>query len=191
MDAEARFRALFIESCAAIRRYGLHRGLDRADSDELVAEVFTIAWRRFDDVPDDAVPWLFGVARNVLRNMRRSQRRKARLLERLPRPEVALSQEADSGSDASRVRAALASLDESDRELLALIAWDGLTPQQAATVVGRTPGATRVRLHRARARLAAALETREADRETRETNDETRTVLPRAPGRGEIPDACT
>lgn len=185
VDAETRFRALFTDWYSAVRRYAHHRGLSPSDGDDLVAEVFTIAWRRIDDVPEDAVPWLFVVARNVLRNMRRGEQRRGRMLARLPRPDARLPPEPEPADDVERVRKALATLGPRDRELLVLIAWDGLTPQQAATALGWTPGATRVRLHRARARLAATL----APAET--------VSIPRTPTRRdhaddpEVPDART
>ena len=187
METEARFRALFIDTHAGLRRYAIHRGLSAADSDDLVAEVFTIAWRRIEEVPDDATPWLFGVARNVVRNLHRSDVRRARMQTRLPRPEIAPPDDPDANSDSpsvERIRLALASLGERDRELLVLIAWDGLSPQQAAIVLGTTPSATRVRLHRARARLALALDASETPRAER--TDPHRERVDR-----EVPDVCT
>jgi RNA polymerase sigma factor (sigma-70 family) len=185
VDAEARFRALFTDSYSALRRYAHHRGLSPADSEDLVAEVFTIAWRRIDDIPGDAVPWLFAVARNVLRNARRAERRRARMLARLPLPEIQLPPEPDRGHDVDLVRAALASLDHRDRELLVLVAWDGLTPQQAAAALGWKPGATRVRLHRARNRLTASLEAAETKPTPRTDTHRDRAARP------EVPDART
>ena len=80
MDRAARFRALYARAYAPLRRWAHHRGITGADADDLVAEVLTIAWRRFDDIPADAViPWLYGVARNVARNHRRGVRRRAAL----------------------------------------------------------------------------------------------------------------
>jgi hypothetical protein len=64
VDAATRFRALFDAHVGAVRRYACHRSIP--DADDLVAEVFTVAWRRLDDVPvDDPLPWLLGVAGNV------------------------------------------------------------------------------------------------------------------------------
>lgn len=62
-------------------------------------------------------------------------------------------------ADAVRLRSALGQLGDSDREPLTLIGWEGLTPAQAAEVLGIHPGALRARLHRARARLRVALDT--------------------------------
>jgi RNA polymerase sigma factor (sigma-70 family) len=183
VDAEARFRALFEETYSALRRYAHYRGLTPSDSDDLVAEVFMIAWRRVDEIPADATPWLFAVARNVLRNTRRADTRRARMHARLPRPDVELPHEPEPIVEIDRVRAALALLPEQDRELLVLVAWDECTPQQAAAVLGWSPGATRVRLHRARRRLADLLDTDETTARPR-----TRTPRDRHTER-EVPDA--
>lgn len=158
MDAGSRYRALFDEAYPALRRYAHHRGLSSADADDLVAEVLTIAWRRLDAVPlDDPIPWLFAVARNVWRNHTRSLRRHSRMLDRLLPPLEQLPDEPTDGIEVARVRSAFTSLDDADREVLVLVAWDELTSQQLAVVLECSPGAARVRLHRARSRLADAL----------------------------------
>jgi RNA polymerase sigma factor (sigma-70 family) len=159
VDAERRFSALFRDSYAAVRRYAHHRGLSGADADDLVADVFTVAWRKLGDVPsDDPLPWLFAVARNHWRNhVRKTSRERdavARIVveDHVPEPDV-------SAVSAAELRDALSRLPEADQEILKLVAWDGLAPHQAAVVLGCTASTARVRLHRARTRLAAALET--------------------------------
>jgi RNA polymerase sigma factor (sigma-70 family) len=162
MEAEARFRSLFSETYGTVERYARHRGVSGADLDDLVAATYEVAWRRFDRVPDgeQAVPWLLAVARNHLRNHRRRLVRDSGLLERLPAP----APTPGIGTDAliirewREVRRALAALPAADREIVMLVAWDELTPAQAAVVLGITPGAARTRLHRARMRLAATLD---------------------------------
>jgi RNA polymerase sigma-70 factor (ECF subfamily) len=158
MEPEERFRALFAAAYPVLRRYAYHRGLAAPDADDLVAEVLTVAWRRLDDVPaDDPIPWLIAVARNVWRNGLRTEQRRSALAARLPRAAVQ-PPPGDPDDEPGRLRAVLATLPDDDQELLRLVAWDGLTPAQMAAVLGCTPGAARVRLHRARTRLAAALE---------------------------------
>jgi RNA polymerase sigma-70 factor (ECF subfamily) len=164
VDRSARFRALFQEAYGPIRRWAQHRGIAGADADDLVAEVFTIAWRRFDDIPADAaIPWLYGVAKNVARNHRRSARRRAAL--QLVTPVAAPVPAPDEPFDARALRAALDAVSHDDREILRLIAWDGLSPAELAVALGCSSTAARVRLHRARKRFAAAV-TR-AEQETR------------------------
>ena len=101
------------------------------------------------------MPWLYAIARNLWRNHHRQQRRRRDLLARLRAYAPPGSVEAP--LEPGTLRAALASLRESDQEILRLIAWDGLTPAQAAIVLGCGQVAARSRLHRARARLAARL----------------------------------
>jgi len=161
-EREERFRALFEGCFGAVRRYVHHRGVTFGRADDLVAETFVVAWRRLDDVPvDDPLPWLLAVARNQWRNERRSLARRSAALRRLPLPlpvpppdEPA---DGDGDPDAAIVVDALAALPETDRELLLLVAWDDLTPAQAAQVVGCSAGAALVRLHRARRRFADEL----------------------------------
>lgn len=160
MDDEERFRSLFRSSYPRLHRFARNRGLTGADADDLVAATLEVAWRRLDDVPlEDPAPWLFAVARNLWRNKRRSDQRGRTLLERIDASmaHVELS-EPPMDLDAHAIRQALGRLGEEDRELLVLVAWDGLTPTQAAAVIGCSPAAARTRLHRARQRLAAVLE---------------------------------
>ena len=158
MEPESRFRALFVGAYPALGRYARYRGLSKADADDLVSSTLEIAWRKIDQVPrDDPLPWLYAVARNVLRNHHRSNYRHRALLERIaiPEPHPAPGEPNDPG--VGGLREALAALDENDQELLILVAWDGLSPSQAAVVLGCTAVAARTRLHRARKRLAAQL----------------------------------
>jgi RNA polymerase sigma factor (sigma-70 family) len=156
-DAEARFRTVFESTYPALARYARHRVLSAGDADDLVAETYEVAWRRLDKVPagDEALPWLLAVERNLLRNRRRKLLRERAVLERLGPPVEASAEPAMySWRD---IRHALDRLSDEDRELLLLIAWDGLEPSQAAVVLGLNAGVARTRLHRARARMADAL----------------------------------
>jgi RNA polymerase sigma-70 factor, ECF subfamily len=151
-----RFEHLFRSTYPAVRGYALRRTSPDAAQDA-VAETFLVAWRRFDEVPEDALPWLFGVARRVLANQRRASGRGEALQDRLaggPDPE-SLEEHV---TESDLVRAALARLPERDREALMLVAWHGLSGKRAARAAGCTRAAFDVRLHRARRRLAAQLE---------------------------------
>ena len=155
-----RFRAVYGANFGAILGYALRRVDDRTDAADIVSETFLVAWRRLDDVPPGQERlWLFGVARNVLTNHHRSVRRRGRLGERLRdvladdvAPDPAMNV-----AERDRVHRALSRLSSDDRELLTLVGWDGLTPNDAAAVLGLAPGATRMRLSRARKRFADAL----------------------------------
>jgi RNA polymerase sigma-70 factor, ECF subfamily len=147
----ARFDALFHEHVDAVRRY-VHRR-DPALCDDVVAETFLVAWRRLDDVPADARPWLIGVARKTRLNMLRSRRRQAAVADRLG---AALAPPTE-GELPPDVSAALAQLRSRDREILLLAVWDDLERSEIARVLGCSTTAAAVRLHRAKKRFVAAL----------------------------------
>ena len=154
-----RFERIFREHYAAVRSYALRRAPPDMAPD-VVAETFLVAWRRLDDVPEDPLPWLYGVARRVLANARRSADRSLALERRLATAAAVPAGPGDPGEsvgEAEIARAALAGLSERDRETLMLVAWEGLSSARAASAAGCTRAAFAVRLHRARARLAAQL----------------------------------
>jgi RNA polymerase sigma-70 factor (ECF subfamily) len=154
--ATERFEHVFRANHAAVVAY-VRRRAARDVVDDVVGETFLVAWRRLDRVPDQALPWLLAVARNVLATQRRGAFRRDALLLRLHR-EPGGQQGVDAGDGADgRIAAALAKLAPKDREALTLIAWDGLAPHEAALVLGEAPGTFRVRLHRARTRLRGVL----------------------------------
>jgi RNA polymerase sigma-70 factor, ECF subfamily len=157
------FEALYHAHAGAVRGYALRRTTP-AQADDVVAEVFLIAWRRLDDIPTDARVWLLGVARKVLANERRSSARQQAVRGRLEHdartfPERAPTAEQSLTLDpaAQHVMDALRSLRESDREALLLIVWEELSHKEAARVLGVRESTFGVRLHRARRRLERAL----------------------------------
>lgn len=125
---------------------------------DVVAETFLVAWRRWDDVSVPPIAWLLGTARKVIGNQHRARDRRRALQDRLQRLGSAAASADDAGlvaGDRLAALEALASLPEQQREALLLLAWDGLTPDQAARVLGLRPGTFRVRTHRARTALDA------------------------------------
>jgi RNA polymerase sigma-70 factor (ECF subfamily) len=153
-----RFEAVFRAHHQAVLRYALRRA-DPSTAEEVVADTFLVCWRRLDDVPDDPLPWLLGTARRCLANLRRSATRSAGLAARATQFDSEPEGRDPSDVLGSReiVRAAFAGLTETDREVLRLVAWDGLDLAAAARVLGCTRAAFAVRLHRARKRLASRL----------------------------------
>ncbi|HEY9408236.1 MAG TPA: sigma-70 family RNA polymerase sigma factor [Jiangellaceae bacterium] len=132
--------------------YLVRRTDQREDAADLLAEVLTTAWRRIDAVPpdpDDALPWLLGVARKTLANHQRGVRRRQALADWL-RDHLGAAVTPAPGEDALAVRQVLGRLDPDDCELLTLTAWDGLTAEQASAVVKVSAAAVRKRLERAR-----------------------------------------
>jgi len=153
--SRARLETLFAEHAAAVYAYARRR-TTAAEADEIVSETFLVAWRRIDDVPENARPWLLGVARNALLNRRRGDARRAALVVRVAASEPT-GLEHETADDGARVRAALDTLPPGERDALTLIAWDDLTPSEAAVVLGCSRSAIYIRLHRARRKLARVL----------------------------------
>jgi RNA polymerase sigma-70 factor, ECF subfamily len=151
-SAEARFREVF-SHLGAVTAYARRRG--SRDPDGIAAEAMTIAWRRLADVPaDDSLPWLYATARNlVLEESRRSAPAAAAAVEAEQKSFDPQPFELDPTLDQ-----ALRSLSRFDREALLLVAWEDLTPKQAAKALGINGTAFRVRLSRARRRLQTNLE---------------------------------
>jgi RNA polymerase sigma-70 factor (ECF subfamily) len=152
---ERRFRVLALEATPPIGAYLRRRlyPLAAADLDDLVEEVLLIAWRRFDDIPSDAqIPWLIGVARNVLRNAVRKQRRISTLESHLRPASPDAAAEDYVIADLS-IREALSSLSDDDREILLLHFWDGRTSLEIGVIFGITTNAAAVRLSRAQDRF--------------------------------------
>ena len=155
--AEDCFRLVF-SHLPAVTAYAHRRG--SPDADAIAAEAMAIAWRRLADVPvDDPLPWLVATARNLLladARRRRGQRAVFREPEQtVPSPEGILLD--------PQVEQALRALRPLDREALLLIAWEDLTPSQAARALGISPTSFRVRLLRARRRLQKLLDAAATD----------------------------
>jgi len=158
------FEALFELHARTIYNFCFRRTGDWAQAEDLTSVVFLEAWRRrgqVDLVDEPALPWLYGVATNVVRNARRSLRRHRAALERMPaaQPTPDFAQEAAERLDDERrmreVLDAVHSLPSHDQEVLALCAWEGLSYEDAARALEVPVGTVRSRLSRARARLTA------------------------------------
>lgn len=150
----ARLESWFRAHGDAVLAYLLHR-TDPDTAQDVLQEVFVIAFRKAALVPDPPIGWLVGTARRVLANTVRGQRRRDQLAERVafhaPR------EDAGDTDGATEVAAALAHLSPADREVLTLSAWYGLSADEAAQALDCSGSAYRVRLHRARHRLAERL----------------------------------
>ncbi len=155
-----RFAAVFLELSPRIYSFAC-RHCDQVSAQDVTAETFLVAWRRMDQLPDMPLPWLLGIARNVLRNQVRATIRRDRLVKAITSaPATSRPGQAADADVLERLRLAeaLTQLTDRERESLLLVAWDGLTPAQAATVTGCSANTFARRLSRARARLSSALE---------------------------------
>jgi RNA polymerase sigma-70 factor, ECF subfamily len=152
-----RFTALYDAYYHRVLGYARRRA-GRDDAVDIVAETFAIAWRRLDDVPggEQSLYWLYAAARRVLANHRRAQRRRADLISAIESEPLAASTPPPA-IESRRVAPALARLHEDERELLLLVAWEGLDASAVAAVLCCSQNAARIRIHRARRRFAEAL----------------------------------
>jgi RNA polymerase sigma factor (sigma-70 family) len=155
---EQRFGVLYREHYRSVWAYAVRRIDSQADASDVVADVFTIAWRRLSEVPDPPgdVLWLYGVARRVVAGKRRSARRVQALIARLQANTV----RASTGGDdqlTDRLLEAVARLRPAEREAIALVHWERLSHDEAARVLGCSANAVAIRVHRARSRLRRAL----------------------------------
>jgi RNA polymerase sigma-70 factor (ECF subfamily) len=159
-DPVERFAGLYDRYYRNVLRYALQHA-EQGSAEDVASEAFLIAWRRLGDVPEPPLPWLLGVARNLLRKQAEAGRRRRLLTDQIATLTTAADIVAWDAAEhvVERVTAlqALASLPERDVEVLTLITWHGLDPRSAGAVLGCSPRAFTVRLHRARRRLTQAL----------------------------------
>jgi RNA polymerase sigma-70 factor (ECF subfamily) len=156
-----RFERCFREHHARLLAFTMRRISGREAAEEVVADTFAVAWRRRDLIPDSPLPWLYAIANNVLADQYRSTRRRRDLDLRLAHEasaDPAASDPAESLALREAFSAAFAQLEEHEREVLRLVAWDGLDVREASQVLGCSQGAFRVRLHRARRKLTRRLD---------------------------------
>jgi RNA polymerase sigma-70 factor (ECF subfamily) len=157
---DARFTRVYEDHLETVRRYVWRR--DPGLVDDVVAETFLVAWRRIDEVPEHAAPWLIGVARNVRRNTRRSARRQEAVSARLADAVPPLDGTGAPGGSAA-LGSALRALSDRDREVLLLAVWDGLDRASIAAALGCSKANVSVRLHRARRRFERSLAAHQHD----------------------------
>jgi RNA polymerase sigma-70 factor, ECF subfamily len=157
-SGERRFERFYYAHHDRVAAYLLSR-TDRDSAQDALARTFEIAWRRFDEVPAQQLPWLLGVARRTVAEQRRAQGRREALLDRIAAgAPISARDQVDRIAERQLVSQALERLTGPQREALLLVAWDGLSQQEAAMVVACSRVAFAVRLHRARQRLSTLLD---------------------------------
>ena len=157
------FERLWNQHADRVFEYSVRR-VGHGFAGDVVAEAFAVAWRRREAVPDAELPWLYGVARNVISQHFRSEVRHRRLVERATSTTDSTSPSAEGRIvDRDLWERVLMTMEEADTEALLLVAWEGLSPREAAAAMGCSPGAFRMRLSRARKRFRQQLELAQSD----------------------------
>jgi RNA polymerase sigma-70 factor, ECF subfamily len=156
-DPRVEFTAIYEDHYLAVRQF-IAWQCESSELDDVVADVFLVAWRRFKELDSTwARPWLFGVAKNVLRSRHRSQRRAAAFVDQLVALRPALETNLDAGElsidDLELVMAGLQALTSDDQEILILSTWYEMTALELAIALSITKNNATVRLHRARTRF--------------------------------------
>lgn len=150
--AFSRFEEIYERHRESVTLY-FRRRLPADSVEDLVAETFLVCWRKLDEVPREPLPWLYAVARKLLANHYRATTPRD-----LP-PGVSPGEDAFLAIERDDILArAFARLSEADREVLRLVAWEQLSLRATARALGCSQVACRVRLHRAKRRLASHLE---------------------------------
>lgn len=163
----ASFTEMYREHYSAVRKYASWR-CDSAELDDIVADVFLVAWRRFDEVnPSGARPWLFGVVKNVLKDHRRLRSNTARFVDHLIALRPARHTNLDTGDlsveDVDLLKCGLGKVSEDDQQVLVLSSWYEMTAEEIATVLSISKSHVGVRLHRARTRFRTVMASLERD----------------------------
>ena len=152
MSSSPAFEFVVADVYGPLQRY-LRRRTDPATADDVLGDVLLVMWRRAGEIPPDAaLAWCYGVARRALANSLRGSERRLKLVRRL-----ATEPPSPRAEDDPVLAEALHALPAGDRELLRMWAWEQLAPAQIALVLGITPNAASIRLHRANKKLRAEL----------------------------------
>jgi RNA polymerase sigma-70 factor (ECF subfamily) len=158
LDQDAQFDVLFAELYPRVLAFAIRRTVDRESAEDVAAETFAIAWRRRDEPVDDPLAWLYGVARRLIANQHRGTGRHAKLHVRLSREPPFESRDPSSlVADRDATLSAFSALSDRDREILMLVAWEGVGSRAGAEILGCTRTAFELRLFRARRRLEKEL----------------------------------
>jgi RNA polymerase sigma-70 factor (ECF subfamily) len=159
-EKDAEFARLVATHRHALLRYALRRLDDHGDAEDLLAETFVVAWRRFSDLPprDQELFWLYGIEGRVLANSLRGRRRSMRLEMRLAfeREHEHVSQRYDE-ADINQLMSAMNQVKPEERELLQLTYWERLSYREVSVILGCSEKAAGIRVSRARQHLRQLL----------------------------------
>lgn len=163
--AREHFEALYEENRQHLLAYCARR-VSSSEAADACSETFLVAWRRLEDVPEppDTLPYLYGIAAKVISNQKRGLRRRTRLNSKLRSlgiaPSVNPSTIVIRDDEAREVEDAVRRLQPKDREIVMLYAWEDLSRETIADMLGMSKAAVDQRIHRSYKRLARALKPR-------------------------------
>lgn len=156
----AQFDAIFRASLGEITRF-IARRVAQSEIEDIAAELFALAWSKHESIPEGMeLPWLYKTARYLIANHHRKANNRTRIFSRLNPPTSAPSAESIAISDLE-LADGWRKLSSAERDILALSAFEGLTPKEIAVALEISANAVGIRLHRARVKLAALLELKE------------------------------
>jgi RNA polymerase sigma-70 factor (ECF subfamily) len=148
------FEAFFRENYSDLWRY-VARRVPQSKADDVVSASFIVAWEKYSTVESPSIAWLVRIASFEIANVRRKQGRERRGSIFVVQDEIAAPSRDD--FDGSSVRSAMASLSESDQEILRLVLWDELSRDDIAEVLDLSTNAVNVRYHRALQKLERSI----------------------------------
>lgn len=151
---------------SAVRRFALHLCGDPTLAEDLASEAFVRLWTTPSTISTETVRgYLLTIVRNLYARSRRRAHASVPVPDDVADEAAGADEQVEARESAAEVRRALASLDVADREAL-LLRHDGeLSYRDIASALGTTPGAARVRVHRAHRKLLARLTSAAADKE--------------------------
>jgi RNA polymerase sigma-70 factor (ECF subfamily) len=152
------FHTLYEKNAAAVRSYALSLCRDSAAADEITADVFFRAWTQHSEIREETLrAYLFTIARNLFRDRKRAERWRVPLDDGMEDPASAVERRVAASSELRRVLDLLDHLPEIERAALLLRCSENLPYEAIGTALGISSGAAKVRVHRARMKLAQAL----------------------------------
>lgn len=161
-EREQKFEELYRGTAKDLLAFIARRTSDAEEATDLLAETYTVAWRRLDEIPpaSQAALWLLGVARNLIMKSRHQLRSRQSLVHDLTQELARLAgyrPETNDDGLTDKMQTCLQRLPTKQREVLLLTAWEGLKPREIAKITGSNANIVRVRLHHARQQLAREL----------------------------------
>lgn len=155
---EVEYERLFRSYYSVMLAAAFNRLNNLADAEDVVAEVFTAAWRRRGEESVLTLPWLYSTLRNHVGNAYRRRKREVQREFHLQDARSTEETHTEQIEECAELRRVVAQLAVGDRELIWMAYWEDLTGAEIAEILGCTHSAVRVRLLRAKKRLKSLIQ---------------------------------